>query len=351
MMKSIPFRQSGAAAAHAFLRWWLAELAALVPSGLMAPLLRRPPSVVVDLTETAAVISIPAGGGGGRTVHCAIGEMPALGLSGPAQAIVALSPDQVLIRAIDLPLAAEPRLRTVLEFELDRQTPFLPDQVYFDHQVVERRPGEGRLTAELAVVPRLVVDQAVTLSRGWGLEPVAVGVSGEGGGGPRFDFLPTARTAQSSQRKLGTVLTLVALALVLAGAMLWHGRRESVLEALAADLASARQEARISEQLRQRLDEAFARNRFLAERQRQVRAIHVLAEITRLLPDDSWLFEAELSGQDGRIVGYSPSASPLIPLFAQSPLFADARFRAPLIQGDNGLERFDLSFTIRKPGP
>jgi hypothetical protein len=49
-----------------------------------------------------------------------------------------------------------------------------------------------------------------------------------------------------------------------------------------------------------------------------------------------------------RIRGLSNSAAALIALFDTSPMFADAQFRAPLMQGPRaGLERFDMSFQLR----
>ena len=50
-----------------------------------------------------------------------------------------------------LPAAAADRLRDVLSFEIDRQTPFAATDVAFDARVLRRRP-DGQLDVDLVVV-------------------------------------------------------------------------------------------------------------------------------------------------------------------------------------------------------
>ena len=57
-----------------------------------------------------------------------------------------------------LPIAAEDNLRQVLAFEMDRQTPFKADQVYFDYRLGEREAAARNLQVELIVVPRAPLD-------------------------------------------------------------------------------------------------------------------------------------------------------------------------------------------------
>ena len=64
----------------------------------------------------------------------------------------------VLRRSLSLPLAAEPRLREVLAFELDRQTPFSADQVSHQGRVLSRDPATQQMQVELLVLPRARLD-------------------------------------------------------------------------------------------------------------------------------------------------------------------------------------------------
>ena len=77
------------------------------------------------------------------------------------RARVALGPDEALVRRVTMPAATEENLRQVLEFEMDRLTPFRADEVYFDYRVVSRDVAAGQLVIQLAVARREAVDARV----------------------------------------------------------------------------------------------------------------------------------------------------------------------------------------------
>src|SRR5262249_28882279 len=63
-----------------------------------------------------------------------------------------------LRRDLPLPAAAEDKLRQVLSFEMDRQTPFKADQVYFDYRIATRDAAAKNLAVNLTVAPRAQLD-------------------------------------------------------------------------------------------------------------------------------------------------------------------------------------------------
>jgi general secretion pathway protein L len=80
-------------------------------------------------------------------------------------------------------------------------------------------------------------------------------------------------------------------------------------------------------------------------------AVVLLAEVTRVLPDHTWL--TELSWQDGdlRLVGYSQQPTSLIALLEDSELFGGARFGAPVTTDPRvGLERFNIEVGLGEDG-
>ena len=96
-----------------------------------------------------------------------------------------------LRRTLRLPAAAAERLRDVVSFEIDRQTPFSAQTAVFDARVVALR-DDGQLDAELVVVPRRTLDDALAA-----LGPVAdtlAGVDLDDGSGQALgiDLLPGA---------------------------------------------------------------------------------------------------------------------------------------------------------------
>jgi Tfp pilus assembly protein PilN len=105
--------------------------------------------------------------------------------------------------------------------------------------------------------------------------------------------------------------------------------------------------AQVVQRLQDQINEANLGMNFLAQLKQSPLLVKILAEATRVLPDNTWLVEFELQGHELRLHGYSGSASSLIAVFDNSQFFTNAQFRSPLIQGERGLERFDLSFDVR----
>ena len=70
---------------------------------------------------------------------------------GPAVAkvVVALPAGQVLRKELRLPAAVEQDLKQALAYDLDRHTPFKPDELHFDAAVVGRDRAKGRDTRRL----------------------------------------------------------------------------------------------------------------------------------------------------------------------------------------------------------
>ena len=99
------------------------------------------------------------------------------------------------------------------------------------------------------------------------------------------------------------------------------------------------------QQLRDRLD--FAVN----EKRARVKLLDVLVEITSLLPDDTWLLELEVRGDEVQMRGETPNAAQLVGLLESSKQLHNARFRSPVIQiAAAGRERFHLSVQLQQEG-
>ena len=91
-----------------------------------------------------------------------------------AKVIVALPPGQVLRKKITLPAAVEQNLKQALAYDLDRHTPFKPDELYFDAAVVGRDAQKGEIRVDWAAALRSVVTEARRRAESWGAHVVAV---------------------------------------------------------------------------------------------------------------------------------------------------------------------------------
>jgi general secretion pathway protein L len=258
-----------------------------------------------------------------------------------------LDSSQVLVRPMLLPIASEAHLNEVMAHEIDRQTPFAADQVCYQGRVVARDPVQKQLRAELVVLPKARLDAA--LSR---LGPLAQGLAGvdvEGGDGNLLgvNLLPLSRRAARSDRNRWLELGLAALfaALVVAAMLLALKHRQTVLLDYQQRVAAATGEAREARKLRGLLAGSTAAENFLANRRaRQPTTLELLADITRRLPDTTWL--EKISVADGNIVliGQSQQASSLVGLLQGSSLIVTPALTGS-VQTDprSGRERFTLT--------
>jgi general secretion pathway protein L len=238
-------------------------------------------------------------------------------------------------------------LRPLLSFELDRHSPIDPELVYFDHIVVGRDRRAKRLNIEMRMVRRATVDQALAHCRANGLTPSALGFIGDG-----HDFALERTGAvwrwPDMRKSLAAVPAILAVSLAVAALFGEMAREERDMQALSAKLAEEKPAAEAVINLRREVERTRNNLAFLPGKKQTPPVTKVFAEVSRLLPRGSWIFQFELTGREVRLRGYSPTASSLIGIFGESTSFANARFRAPLTQGPRpDLERFDLSFDLK----
>lgn len=261
--------------------------------------------------------------------------------------VLLLSPALVLRRRLSLPAVARDKLRTMLGFELDRQTPFRADQVYFDTRVLPHAPDARQLPIELALVQRDVLEQ--TLAQ---LGPLAGALDGvdvrEGEARLGCNLLPAERRRRRELRQLWINLGLAAgsvLMLLIAMNQLVDNREQAVAE-LEAEVDTQRGAARGVGQLRAQLDEAVSAANFLAvQKAARPSMLELLAALTDMLPDDTYL-ERLTVGSDGNLhmTGQSNQAAQLIERLQGSTLIRNPAL-AGSIQPDprSGKDRFNIT--------
>jgi type IV pilus assembly protein PilM len=75
-------------------------------------------------------------------------------------------------RTFTLPLATEKALHDAVVLEADQYIPIPSTSLYIDHQVIERSKQE--ITVLMSAVPRLVVDNLVSMVQAAGLQPILI---------------------------------------------------------------------------------------------------------------------------------------------------------------------------------
>ncbi|MEP7206587.1 MAG: PilN domain-containing protein [Casimicrobiaceae bacterium] len=363
--------------------WWKTELAGLVPSRLRNRLQRWRGFPVVVFGPDVAVVwelasddstlhyvetgRIPLRGDdaiqGGRAVMDALARRTR-SAGGRVRVVLALTDAQVLRKLLSYPAAVEGNLAQVLAYDLDRHTPFKSDELYSDAAVIGRDPQRNLLRVELVSALRAGIDQLRRQLASWGAEVVAIvpGLPALDGSAPtRFNLLPEIDRMERPWRRWQVWIPIL-LAVVLAGVALavpLVQKRDTAI-ALMQQVEQARVQAGTADALRQQLERTVENYNFvLARKYAYPSTVQLLDDITRLLPDDTWLTQFDLKtlpkGKEVKkeimLRGESGNAGRLISLLEESRLFEQAAPRSPTtkIQPGPG-EIFDLGAQM-KPLP
>lgn len=352
-----------------FLRWWRGELAGLFPQGLRRRMI--PPRPVLWLLPEAEGNSLSVWHGGDPAEQRdTFGAGEDAGLlrdrwqelvdgfeDGQPEIRLCLPPEDTLRCPVELPLAVETNLSESLRYQLDQVTPFSADQVYFDYAVVERDAQHGRLKIDLRLAMRSRVDALRERLSAIGIRPHAIDCLGGDAEDPEsegFNMLPLAERPRYVYRRarINWLLAgglVVVLAIVMAESLFLH--RQSV-QRLDAEVEALRQDADEVIALQDELQDSLEAANFLAERRRrQPVSVQVLDEITRILPDNIWLTQLRMQGNELMLQGQADQSQRLIELVNESELLSDAEFRGSVsIDPGSGRERFNALARIETKG-
>ncbi|MCO5159980.1 MAG: PilN domain-containing protein [Mesorhizobium sp.] len=329
--------------------WWPDELGrALRPRAA-----RRvtPADATVRLVRAGAEVSV-----GGGAAHLATEPsqiVPALrtlsaGRRRRRAVGIVIEPERYLKRhlaAIRLPRS---RMMAMATLDLQSATPFNPGDFFilaprFDERIRDSSYYTVRKSALVPVVEGLRAGgwtvASISLSDGGELYPVDAASLGEAAGAPAATRL--------AQRTVSIGLATAAAGLVvLFGAAHW---RYSVAGAQVADQVEAAES-----QVRELRAVLAARDAKIAqigavrdEKKGTVPVVRIVEEMSRAIPDHTWLTEISVSGDMVRFAGFSASAASLIPLLESSPLFSAPTFLEPVVRVVNQEgERFSIAMKV-----
>lgn len=347
-----------------FWRWWSGELIALTPQWLRQLAGSDGNALLVEVCPQSIVIR--------RRLQGALTEQGRLNLKSSDQAsnriafqtlfsslhkdgervALWLSCDQFLSKQIELPLAAAENLDQVFGFEMDRYTPFKGEQVYFDFR--ELRRDNTRLGVKLVAAPRQAVDSSLQLLTDWGASVQAVYVADTAiSDDDPFDLMPTQRRVAKSPRQRWVKLIVWPLTLILAvaaiGIPIWQKREAVIL--LMPIVERAKSQATATEVLRREQEKLTAEYNYVLDKKKESPpVVALLDELSRLLPDDTWVQQLTLKGKELQIQGETASSSKLIALIENSKFLHNANFRSPLTKGYKpNSERYHLAADVKTP--
>jgi general secretion pathway protein L len=347
-----------------FLRWWVEELRLAMPASWQQRLQYAMRRVTLLLSGDELEIGVDKNRSLSNLLTLSVAQDASLRKQQiedllekhelqEAPRFLLLPFDAVLNTEMRLPAAAEPNLAQVLTFEMDRQTPFRASDVYFDWKVLEREAESGQIRLDLHVVPRADVDDILKTVSNWNIPLAGVDVL-HGSRTLGLNLLPADRrsSAVNQKSRLNLVLAgacIMLLTLVMAQSLSLRSHQVKELEQAISEVQG---EARAVLQIKQRIEDSSEAAGFLAKKRAETPlSIAVLADITRILPDDTYLDRLVISKSSVQMQGKSQNAQQLIELVNESPLLDEAAFRGSTrLDARSGLEIFEVNADVVKIG-
>ena len=341
---------------RSFISWWFAQLAGLLPDIVTRAALRPADAIILEVDSGTVTLLLRAQG---TVTSAARARADEAGMREIAQAITTykprtsrlvlrLSAAQVLCKHLSLPPAVRRDLRNLLGFEIERETPFTQEEVYWTYQLRRQEAARGLLDVELLLVPRIFADRFIETARAAGLNPIGIETDM---GGDKAVFIPLAgerraRWLRPESSLLPFAAAAGAIALIVIGAPFLY--QEWAIASADKVLAALGTEAREAIAIRQSADQrARAADFIKMDRVRNGNVLKTLAAITRSLPDDSHLTGFNLRAGQLTMTGLSPAAAGLVGTFANLPGFREPALDSPVVGSKSGdLETFTISVKL-----
>jgi general secretion pathway protein L len=332
----------------ALLRWWRAELSALLPGGLALVLgVAHEILLLIPEGEDFRVCVFrhgrlqPVGLLSQSSVHTQLTQRQMAG----AECVLRIPPELGLRRQAPLAVSALSKGFEAVSGEIERQTPFAPDQVYLGYEVEDRPDARGRVMANLALVPCETANALLGNLANAGITPERITLAQDRAETPgdTVHILKARRKTPPPKLLLVGVAVLAVLALVSP-----YARNAMILSSLRTELALAERQAAGDAAKRRAKQDAGAQLNELAEKRGgRPPVIALLDAVSRTLPDTAHLAQFELSRQGLTLQGIARSASELIAPLEALPFAARVEFSAPVLRDPaSGLEQFQLSLTL-----
>lgn len=247
---------------------------------------------------------------------------------------------------------------------MDRLTPFAADDVLFSHRVLSRDIAGGTLEAEIAVVPKAWVGdaldrlKAVSIRPGAleeepvdrsnttlaAIEPGSPAMASRSGQTARCISLDHADPAHRGRERRAWRLGTTCCAILAAAVIVVPFIRQSMALATAGDqISQLRPGMEKVDVLRHQIAAGSAgAGQIAAARARAAVALRAPGVLTDLLPDDTYLTSISLRHDRLTIEGRSAAATKLIAAMASDPQLTNPSFGAPVVRAENGTDMFTI---------
>lgn len=305
-----------------FIAWWTARIAELLPASWMRGSAGTADAVVIEAYQNGEVTALRRHKG--RVEPIGLGAAARLAAREPV--VLRPAAGMVLEKRYTVPTAPRRDLDQMLRHDLSRVTPFPAQALYWRWDGRPKPADRSRLDIVLTMVPKTTVAAALETLADAGIAPGAVEVDAGG----HCLLLPMADQDPSRSALLrGLAWGCAGLAVV--SLILPFVLQAVALQSVNTQIADLHPALTQVEALRRGIVAGNAGREVLArEAEHTADVLQVLATLTRILPDDTFLTDFVLRDRHFTISGRSASAPRLITGLAADQTIRNAAFAAPV---------------------
>ena len=329
--------------------WWSRELAGLVPgpvrewvAGMARPVVIRVASNEIHLDGVDDAPTALAAEGDQQLPPAISARIRDMGC------VLLLPASAVLQRTLELPIAAEAEIVAAAAFLVHHITPFTLEQVHYSCTPVARDRARRMVSVEMTVVPIKVVASWAGRLRKNELSASAIRIEGDGRTLLLASPIGAVRGAarrRSWYREPWKLALAAAMALLVGVPFLVAEQVHAEAESLRLEVAEAENAGRQTVALRDEVDALSKAANFLPRRLTGPSPLDVLAELTKLLPDDAWLFDVSLAAGEVRAAGFSATVPAVLESLQSARCFDAPELLGPVVHG-SGRDRFEIKMKI-----
>ena len=269
---------------------------------------------------------------------------------GTLPVILRLAANSILVKRLRYPAAVQDDLATVIAFDIDRQTPFSREDVYFDHAKVDLDHLAEHVEIDLLVVPKREVEPIEAMLEGVGLQLSIIDVADRTFFDQRTNLLPEPKALRSNRppyrRRFALFMLWMVLIAMIPGKQLIDAR--STISHLEEEERNARATVHSFNEIQDQHRRIVSKLNFFHQLEaKHTPAIDLIEEISRLLGDNTWIQRFDLKEGTLTLQGESDKASEIPGILEDSATFSSPRFSSPVTRNNtSGRDRFQVVATV-----
>lgn len=260
---------------------------------------------------------------------------------------------EVLKKQVSLPASTEENLYEVIQYEMDRYTPFNKDDVYFDYRVEDRIKDKELIKVLLIVIRKEVLNPVVHAIENSSLHLQRINIINAQNPTASLQNVKLLRSHNDlggTQKSSIKWLAAAALGLLLVTGLTPLVINYMHISKLKSELQELEETVNEVKNLQSEYIKMQNQVGYLVDiKDKNPSIIELLNLLTVSIPDHTYVRRLSLEGGLLSIQGTSASAAGLIPIIDNSGMFDDIRFAAPVTQSRaDGLEQYSITAQIKK---